>query len=145
MMMGEYHHSLDEKNRLIIPIKFREELGKEFVITRGLEGCIFLYSLSEWKQIVSKLQSLPFTRKDVRDFSRFFLSGATTLEFDKQGRINITSPLITSANLTKNCVIIGVNDRVEIWSEERWNEFITEKESQLSEIAERLFDINIDL
>lgn len=145
MMMGEYHHSLDEKNRLIIPIKFREELGKEFVITRGLEGCIFLYSLSEWKQIVSKLQSLPFTRKDVRDFSRFFLSGATTLEFDKQGRINITSPLITYANLTKNCVIIGVNDRVEIWSEERWNEFITEKESQLSEIAERLFDINIDL
>lgn len=145
MMMGEYHHSLDEKNRLIIPIKFREELRKEFVITRGLEGCIFLYSLSEWKQIVSKLQSLPFTRKDVRDFSRFFLSGATTLEFDKQGRINITSPLITYANLTKNCVIIGVNDHVEIWSEERWNEFITEKESQLSEIAERLFDINIDL
>lgn len=145
MMMGEYHHSLDEKNRLIIPIKLREELGKEFVITRGLEGCIFLYSLSEWKKIVSKLQSLPFTRKDVRDFSRFFLSGATTLEFDKQGRINITSPLITYANLTKNCIIIGVNDRVEIWSEERWNEFITEKETQLSEIAERLFDINIDL
>ena len=92
MFMGEYHHNIDDKNRLIIPAKFREELGDEFIVTRGIENCLFVYPKNNWQKIVEKLGSLPFTKKDARSFNRFFLSGATNAEFDKQGRINITSP-----------------------------------------------------
>ena len=144
MLMGEFHHTIDEKNRLIVPSKFREELGNSFVITRGLEGCLFAYPLVEWNNIVTKLKSLPFTKKDARSFSRFFLSGATIAEFDKQGRINIASPLVHYADLKKNCVIVGVNERLEIWSEERWNQFMQDNEEDLSEIAEHLFDIDFN-
>lgn len=145
MLMGEFHHTIDEKNRLIVPAKFREELGNSFVVTRGLEGCLFAYPIVEWNNIVSKLKTLPFTKKDARSFSRFFLSGATITEFDKQGRINIASPLVHYADLKKNCVIVGVNERLEIWAEERWNQFITDNEEDLSEIAEHLFDKDFDL
>ena len=117
MFMGEYHHSIDDKGRLIIPAKFREELGSKFIITRGLEKCLYIYSENEWKIKVAKLKTLPFTKKDVRMFERFFLSGATECEFDRQGRINITSLLVRYADITKECVIIGANDRLEIWSE----------------------------
>ncbi len=141
MLIGEYHHSIDDKGRLIIPAKYRNEIGKEFIITRGLDKCLFLYSKPEWEKIVSKLSSLPFTKKDARDFLRFFLSGATVCEFDKQGRINITSPLVHYAGLKKDCVIIGVNERLEIWSEETFNKFLTENEKNFSEIAENLFEI----
>lgn len=144
MLMGEFHHAIDDKNRLIIPSKLREEMGNSIVVTRGLEGCLFAYTLVEWNNIITKLKSLSFTKKDARSFSRFFLSGATTLEFDKQGRINIASPLVTYADLNKNCVIVGVNDRLEIWSEERWNNFITTNEEDLSDIAEHLFDKDFD-
>jgi len=140
MLMGEYHHSIDEKGRLIIPSKFRNELSTEFIVTRGLDKCLFVYSKKEWEKIVSKLSSLPFTKKDARDFLRFFLSGATVCEFDKQGRINITSPLVRYANLLKDCVIIGVNERLEIWGEEEFNTFITKNEDNFSDIAENLFD-----
>ena len=95
MFIGEYHHSIDDKGRLIIPSKFREELGNNFIITRGIENCLFVYSLDSWNEIVRKIESLPFTKKDARTFARFFLSGASEAEFDKQGRINITSPLIS--------------------------------------------------
>ena len=145
MLMGEYHHNIDEKGRLIIPAKFRSELGESFVVTRGLENCLFIYSLVEWEKIVSKLKSLPFTKKDARNFTRFFLSGATTLEFDKQGRINISSPLATYANLDKECVIVGVNDRLEIWSKDSWDNFLNDNNESLSDIAENLFSNNIDL
>ena len=140
MLMGEYHHSIDEKGRLIIPSKFRTELGSEFIVTRGLDKCLFVYSKQEWENIVSKLSSLPFTKKDARDFLRFFLSGATVCEFDKQGRINITSPLVRYANLLKDCVIIGVNERLEIWGEVEFNTFISKNEENFSDIAENLFD-----
>lgn len=140
MLMGEYHHSLDEKNRLIIPSKFRCELGEEVIVTRGLDKCLFIYSKKEWESIVNKLSSLPFTKKDARDFNRFFLSGATTIGFDKQGRINISSPLVTYANLTKDCVIIGVNERLEIWDEEVFNSFIDNNIDNFSDIAENLFE-----
>lgn len=140
MLMGEYHHSIDEKGRLIIPSKFRSELGNEFIVTRGLDKCLFVYSKPEWEKIVGKLSSLPFTKKDARDFLRFFLSGATVCEFDKQGRINITSPLVRYANLLKDCVIIGVNERLEIWGEEEFNTFITNNEDNFSDMAENLFD-----
>ena len=123
MFMGEYHHTIDEKGRIIIPSKFRNELGTSFVVTRGIENCLFVYSLPEWDKIVTKLNKLPFTKKDARNFTRFFLSGASVVEFDKQGRINIATPLISYANLKKECVVVGVGDRLEIWSENDWNSF----------------------
>ena len=139
MLMGEYHHNIDEKGRLIIPSKFRNDLGEKFIITRGLDKCLFVYSEEEWNKLISKLKTLPFTNKDARNFTRFFLSGATVNEFDRQGRINISSSLVNYANLTKECVIIGANDRLEIWSEELWKNFIESNEDNLSDIAENLF------
>jgi len=141
MLMGEYHHNVDEKNRLIIPSKFRYELGEKFIITRGLDGCLFVYPLTEWNKITEQLNSLPFTKKDARAFMRFFLSGATECEFDRQGRVNIASPLITYANIEKECVIIGVNDRLEIWSKTNWEKFFNDKQDDLSDIAENLFEV----
>ena len=139
MLMGEYHHTIDEKNRLIIPSKFRSELGEKFVITRGLENCLFVYSLVEWENIVSKLRTLPFTKKDSRNFTRFFMSGATECVLDKSGRVCITSPLVHYAGLTKDCVIIGANDRLEIWDNDAWENFFNENEDNFSDIAENLF------
>ena len=139
MLMGEYHHSIDEKNRLIIPSKFRNELGEKFVITRGLENCLFVYSLVEWENIVSKLRTLPFTKKDSRDFTRFFLSGATECVLDKSGRVSIASPLVKYAGLTNTCVIIGANDRLEIWDETSWNNFFESNQENSANIAENLF------
>ena len=145
MFMGEYHHTIDEKGRIIIPSKFREELGEKFIITRGIENCLFVYSLSSWEKITNKLESLPFTKKDARQFVRFFLSGATTAEFDKQGRVNVTSPLISYANLQKDCVVIGTGDRLEIWSQEDWNAFFDSASSNMSDIAENLFNESVNL
>ena len=140
MFMGEFHHNIDDKGRLILPAKFREELGDSFIITRGLEDCLFIYSMNEWQKITCKLNNLPFTKKDARSFMRFFLSGATATEFDKQGRINITSPLISYADLKKECVIIGVGDRIEVWSSEKWNNFYDINKEKMTDIAETLFD-----
>ena len=145
MFMGEYHHSIDDKGRLIIPSKFRTELGDQFVITRGIENCLFAYPMERWKTIVHKLESLPFTKKDARNFTRFFLSGATVAEFDKQGRINITSPLINYASIEKDCVIIGTGDRLEIWSKEAWENFFNSASINMSDIAENLFNESVDL
>ena len=145
MLMGEFHHNIDDKLRMIVPSKFRDELGNSVVVTRGLENCLFVYSEAEWSQIVSKLKSLPFTKKDARSFTRIFLSGATVCEFDKQGRIKITSPLATYADLTKECVIIGVNDRLEIWSEEQWNDYFKENKENLSDVADHLFEVDFEL
>ena len=144
-LMGEYHHSIDDKGRLIIPAKFREIIGSSFVVTRGLEGCLFLYSQLDWQKVVDQLNTLPFTKKDARKFSRFFLSGAINSEFDKQGRISITSSLKEYAGLTKDCVVIGVGDRLEIWSEDAWQKFFQESQEDFSDIAEHLFDGNLDL
>ena len=145
MFIGEYHHSLDDKGRLIIPSKFRDDLGEKFIITRGIENCIFVYSEASWTKITNQLESLPFTKKDARSFIRFFLSGATIAEFDKQGRINITSPLISYAKINKECVIIGTGDRLEIWSEESWNDFFTSAKDSMSDIAENLFNESVSL
>lgn len=145
MFMGEYHHTIDDKGRLIIPAKFREELGDEFVITRGIENCIYAYSKSSWQKIVERLETLPFTKKDARQFVRFFLSGATVVEFDKQGRTNITSLLIHYANIQKECVIIGVGDRLEVWAKEGWNEFFETAQNSMSDIAENLFDGSLNV
>ena len=140
MLIGEYHHNIDEKGRLIIPSKFREEVGNTFVVTKGLDGCLFVYSLYEWEKIVNKLKKLPFTKKDARTFSRFFLSSATVCEFDKQGRINLVNSLIDYANLKKECAVSGVNDRLEIWALDKFNSLMEEKTLELDSIAENLFD-----
>ena len=141
MLMGEYHHNIDEKSRIIMPSKFRYDLGETFVITRGIDSCLFVYPKETWNNITNKLNELSFTKKDVRSFQRFFLSAATICEFDKQGRINISSPLASYANLTKECVIIGVNDRIEIWSKENFDKFLNESMENVTEIAEHLFEV----
>lgn len=140
MFMGEYHHNIDDKGRLIIPSKFRDDLGDKFIVTRGLEECLFVYSKDEWNKIITKLNELPFTSKAARTFMRMFLSGATECELDKNGRINISIPLTNYASLEKECVIIGVNDRLEIWSESKFNNFFDDNIENFSEIAEELFN-----
>ena len=145
MFMGEYHHNLDDKNRLIIPSKFRDELGDEFIITRGIDACLFVYSKSSWQKIVDKLETLPFTKKDARNFNRFFLSGATAVELDKQGRASISQTLTNYAALDKECVVIGVGDRLEIWAKENWDNFYNSAKDNMSDIAENLFDGGLDL
>ncbi|MBQ6404464.1 MAG: division/cell wall cluster transcriptional repressor MraZ [Bacilli bacterium] len=145
MFIGEYHHTIDEKGRIIIPAKFRDSLGEQFIITRGIENCLFVYSLENWAKITDKLTSLPFTKKDARTFSRFFLSGATDVELDKQGRVNVSQPLIDYANLSKDCVIIGTGDRLEIWSQESWNVFFDSTKDSMSDIADHLFNESVDL
>lgn len=145
MFMGEHHHNIDDKNRLIIPSKFREELGEEFIITRGIENCLFVYAKSEWQKIVTKLESLPFTKRDARNFIRFFLSGATVAEFDKQGRANIAQTLVSYSNLKKECVIIGAGNRLEIWAKDDWDDFFNSAKDNMSDIAENLFDGSLDL
>lgn len=138
MFMGEYHHTIDDKGRIIIPSKIRYDLGEEFIITRGLDKCLFIYPKDEWNNIISKYKDLPNT-KDARNFMRFFLSGATLCSFDKQGRINIPIPLTAYAGLIKECVIIGVDDRLEIWAKDQFESFMLENESNMTEIAENLF------
>jgi len=140
MLIGEYHHNIDEKGRLIIPSKFREDLGDKFVVTRGLDGCLFVYSMVNWDKIISKLGTLPFTKKDARTFNRFFMSGATVCEFDRQGRINLPSSLICYADLKKECTIIGVNDRLEIWATDKFDSLIEDNLAAISDVAENLFE-----
>ena len=144
MLIGEYHHNIDEKGRLIIPSKYREEIGNSFIVTKGLDGCLYVYSMVEWEKITKKLKTLPFTKKSARTFTIFFLSGASVCEFDKQGRINLVSPLIEYAKLKKECVIIGVNDRLEIWDKELFNNLMSDNENELSDLAENLFDGDFD-
>ena len=144
MLMGEFHHNLDEKGRLIIPSKFRCELGEKAVITKGLDKCLFIYSESEWTKLVQRISNLQFTKKNVRAFERSFIGGASLIEFDKQGRINITSPLVHYANIQKECVIIGVNERLEIWGLEEFDKYMMESEESLSDKLEDLFDFNYE-
>jgi MraZ protein len=143
MFMGEYHHSIDNKGRLIIPSKFRDDLGEMFIITRGLDQCLFGYPLSEWKILEEKLKGLPLTKKDARAFTRFFFSGATESELDKQGRVNLPSPLLQYAKLEKDCVILGVSNRIEIWSKQIWEDYFIQSEESFAEIAENMIGFDI--
>ncbi|WP_042456164.1 division/cell wall cluster transcriptional repressor MraZ [Neobacillus dielmonensis] len=143
MFMGEYHHSIDIKGRIIVPSKFRENLGETFVITRGLDQCLFGYPLSEWKEIEQKLKALPLTKKDARAFTRFFFSGATESELDKQGRVNIPAPLMQYAKLEKECVVLGVSNRIEIWSKQIWEDYFSQSEDSFAEIAENMIGFDI--
>lgn len=137
MFMGEYHYNIDEKGRITIPSKFRLSLGSEFIITRGLDNCLFVYSKEEWNENIAQYKNLPNT-KETRTFMRIFLSGAIECTIDKQGRTNISAPLMEYAKLEKECVIIGVNDHLEIWDSTVWREFM-EEASDISLIADNLF------
>ena len=141
MFMGEYNHTVDAKGRLIVPSKFREQLGEEFVVTKGLDGCLFVYENTEWKALEEKLHALPLTNANARKFSRFFLAGATTCEVDKQGRILLPAVLRDFARIDKDAVLVGVGSRIEIWSREIWNQSNTYDD--MEEIAENMEGLGI--
>ncbi len=141
MFSGEYNHSIDEKGRLIIPSKFRFELGEKFILTRGLDGCICIYPMSAWDALEEKLRGLPLTNKNARLVTRFLVGGAVTCELDKQGRILIPGPLREHAGLTKDVVLAGTLERIEIWDKARWNE--TCNFDDVEAVAESLNDCGI--
>lgn len=141
MFMGEYSHTIDAKGRLIVPARFREGLGDRFVVTKGLDNCLFVYPQLEWAALEQKLKSLPFTRADARAFVRFFFSGANECELDKQGRILIPSNLREYAQLSKDVVVLGVSSRVEIWSKDRWETYNDAAGDSFEQIAENIVDL----
>ncbi|MDR6725407.1 MraZ protein [Paenibacillus amylolyticus] len=145
MFMGEFQHSIDDKGRVIIPAKFRESLGPSFVVTRGLDQCLFVYPMEEWGVMEQKLKALPLMKSDARAFTRFFFSGATECDLDKQGRVNLPGNLREYAKLDKDCVVIGVSNRVEIWSKDIWENYFNQSEEVFNDIAEKLVDFNFDL
>lgn len=142
MLIGEFEHSLDAKGRLIMPAKLRETIGDKFVVTKGLDGCLFAFSIEEWSNFEEKLKSLPLSNRNSREFTRFFLSGATECEIDKQGRFLIPTNLRETANLQKEVVIIGVGTRIEIWDKEKWNSYNSENIS-VEDIAENMTMLGI--
>ena len=143
MFMGEYQHSIDEKGRLIVPARFREELGLNFVVTRGLDNCLFVYPKAEWQNLEQKLKSLPLTNASARSFVRFFFSGASECELDKQGRILLPPNLREYARLDREVVLIGVSSRVEIWSRTEWEKYSRQADESFEEIAEKIVDLGI--
>ena len=143
MLIGEFEHSIDTKGRLVLPAKIKDDLGKEFIVTKGLDGCLFGYSLTEWNKFEEKLKTLPLTNKITRDFVRFFLSGAVEEETDKQGRFLLPANLREYASLTKDAVIIGVGTRIEIWDKKKWNEYNSEENLSVDSIAEKMTEIGI--
>ncbi|GIP57787.1 division/cell wall cluster transcriptional repressor MraZ [Paenibacillus woosongensis] len=145
MFMGEFQHSIDDKGRIIIPAKFRDLLGASFVVTRGLDQCLFVYPMQEWEVLEQKLKALPLMKSDARAFTRFFFSGATECEWDKQGRVNLPANLRQYAKLEKDCVVLGVSNRVEIWSRDTWEQYFQQSEDTFNDIAEKLVDFNFDL
>lgn len=143
MLIGEYEHSLDVKGRLIMPAKLREDMGEKFIITKGLDGCLFGFSQNEWTNFEEKLKALPLTNKNARDFVRFFLSGAIECELDKQGRFLIASNLREYANMEKDVAIIGVGTRLEIWDREKWKAYNSDENISADEIAENMTMLGI--
>ena len=145
MLIGEYEHSLDVKGRLIMPAKLREDIGEKFIITKGLDGCLFVFSENEWLNFEAKLKALPLSDKNARNFVRFFLSGATECEIDKQGRILIPANLREFAKLEKDAVLVGVSNRIEIWNRDKWEEINDVDVDDMDDIAQHMEDIGISL
>lgn len=143
MFMGEYSHSIDEKGRLIVPSKFRELLGDKFVLTKGLDGCLSIYTMDEWENFEKKLQTLPLNNKNARKFARFFVAGAALCEVDRQGRILVPQTLREFAGLEKEVIFTGVLNRIEVWSKAMWEE--NNNYDDMDAIAEDLQDMGISI
>ena len=143
MLIGEYEHSLDAKGRLIMPAKLRTDMGEKFIITKGLDGCLFVFSQNEWSNFESKLKELPLTNKNARDFVRFFLSGATECEIDKQGRFLLVNTLREYAEITKEVIIIVVGTRLEIWNKDKWKKYNSNENISADTIAENMTMLGI--
>ena len=143
MFMGEYNHTVDTKGRLIIPSKFREQWGEEFIVTKGLDGCLFVFPQDEWLAFEEKLRTLPLTQKGARQFTRFFVAGATPCELDKQGRILLPATLREFAGLDKDVVLAGMLNRIEIWSKAKWTE--NNAYDDMDDIAEQMTDLGLSI
>lgn len=143
MFLGEYLHSLDEKNRLSIPAKFRANLANGCVVTRGLDGCLWIYPSNEWQVFAEKISALPITQKNARSFSRLMLAGAMECEIDKSGRIILPKYLLEYASIDTKTAINGVYNRIEIWAEDKWQSFKNEMETNSDEIAENLNELGL--
>ena len=142
MFMGEFTCKVDNKGRMMLPSKFRDELGeKEFVITRGLDNCIDLFPIEEWKNIEDKLKKLQTTNSKHRAYQRFVMSAATKTEFDNQGRLNIPTSLMEHAQIDKKIIVTGMNDKIEIWSEESWKKYIQNTGESIEDLVD---EINFD-
>ena len=142
MFIGEYQHSLDSKNRIVVPSKLREGLGEKFIISKGLDGCLYAYPIDEWQKFEEKLKNLPLTNRDARAFVRFFVAGATEVETDKQGRGLIPANLREYAGIEKEIVTIGALNKVEIWSKEKWESY-NESDIDFDSIADKMRDLGI--
>lgn len=138
--MGEYQHNLDKKNRIIVPAKFREQLGDIMIVTRWLDGCLAIYTQDQWKSVYEKISQLPSTKREARRFVHMIMAKAAECEVDAQGRICIPAPLVKEASLEKACVVVGVSDHVEIWDQTRWDEYYANASEDFEEIAETLTD-----
>ena len=143
MFMSEYNHTVDTKGRLIVPSKFREQLGDEFVVTKGMDGCLFVYANDDWSDFEQKLTSLPLINKEARKFARFFLAGAAQVEVDKQGRILLPANLRQFAGLEKDVVLVGVGSRIEIWSRENWENM--DADSDMDDIAATMESLGLTI
>ena len=142
MLIGEFNHGMDNKNRIIIPSKLREDLGESFIISKGLDGCLYIYPKSEWITFETKLKSLPLSSKDARTFSRFFFSGANEMEPDKMGRILIPQSLLEYAGIVDEVVSVGMMNRVEVWSKEKWKAY-NDSEMDMDDIASKMNELGI--
>ena len=145
MFMGEYNHTIDAKGRLIVPAKFREILGDNFIVTKGLDGCLFVYPNDEWTRFEEKLKSLPLTNKNARQFTRFFFFFSTACEVYKQGRLLLPQVLREFASLEKDVVLVGVASRIEIWSRERWDESMNTYDGDMDEVAENMESLGFSI
>ena len=143
MLLGEYNNKLDDKGRVSVPAKFRDDLGHSFIVTKGLDNCLFAYSKEEWATFEAQLKSLPLTNPNARNFIRFFFAGATECETDKQGRINIPPNLRDYAGLSKEVFIVGVSTRIEIWDKDKWLEYTDKENMDVNEIAIQMSNLGI--
>lgn len=141
MFIGEYSHNLDAKGRLIIPSRFRDELHASFILTRGLDGCLTIYSLEQWNKIFEEINRLPDTKKATRAYVRVLTSNASECTLDNQGRILISNKLASSVGIKKECIVVGANDHIEIWDKETWDNYFDEASKNFEEVAENLSDL----
>ena len=143
MFIGEYTHNLDDKGRLAIPKKFRSDLSKGAVVTRGLDNCLFLYTTKEWEKLAEKLSSLPFAQANTRAFARLMLAGAMDVKLDKQGRVILPEYLRSFAGLKKSTIVAGLYNRLEIWDQKAWQSYTSKNEKASNDIAEQMGELGV--